>query len=233
MSCTYCGAAKHWARGLCAACYYRQRRNGSVERKYVVNSGNCAVEGCDNRSFAKNLCQSHYSKADHPLKSMWKNLRSRYPGEYPIWWNKFEAFLADVGSRPSPKHQLRRRDHSKPISAENVYWLAPVSIDGHRWTKAEAAAYDKAWALKKKYGISVEEYDRMLTSQNGVCAICGGRETHVHKSGKLKELAVDHDHKTNEVRGLLCMNCNQALGRFQDSMENLHRAIAYLGKSTP
>src|SRR5689334_15682455 len=115
MNCSNCGK-KHFARGLCQACYYRLRRNGSVERKYVINSGKCSVEGCGRDAFAKNLCQSHYNKADHPLKATWKLLRSRHKDEYPESWESFETFLHEVGSRPTTKHQLRRLDASKPFA---------------------------------------------------------------------------------------------------------------------
>ncbi len=61
--------------------------------------------------------------------------------------------------------------------------------------------------LKRTYGITVDEYDRLLASQSGGCAICGGL------SGG-KNLAVDHDHGTGEVRGLLCKRHNTAIARW-------------------
>jgi hypothetical protein len=233
MPCSHCAAPKTFARGLCQACYYRLRRNGSVERKNVINSGLCAVEGCEKAAFAKNLCQTHYNRADHPMKATWKILRSRYPGQFDPSWESFDRFLADVGSRPTRKHQLRRTNLTKPFSKENVAWFAPVSSgsDRGKWTPEDTASYARAWSLKTKFGISMERYDEMLAAQNGVCAICGGKESHIHKSGKLKELSVDHCHTNGNIRGLLCMNCNQALGRFQDNIEYLRRAIAYLEKS--
>lgn len=233
MPCSHCSAPKTFARGLCQACYYRLRRNGSVERKNVINSGLCAVGGCEKAAFAKNLCQQHYNKADHPMKATWKILRSRHPGEYSPSWESFEAFLADVGSRPARKHQLRRIDLTKPFSKENAAWFAPVSSGSQRgkWTADETASYSRAWTLKKKFGISLDHYDEMLAAQNGVCAICGGKESHVHKSGKLKDLSVDHCHTNGNVRGLLCVKCNRALGCLEDSVPRLKRAIAYLEKS--
>lgn len=232
MSCSNCGK-KIFARGLCQACYYRLRRNGTVERKNVVNSGKCAVDGCENLAFAKNLCQTHYNRADHPLKATWKLLRSRHPGAYPEAWESFEVFLSDVGSRPSDKHQLRRLNSAKPFSKKNVEWLAPVGADFRRgkWTGDEISSYDRAWNLKRKYGISVDEYDQLLVEQNGVCAICRSKESHVYKSGKLKDLSVDHCHSTGKVRGLLCVKCNRALGYLDDSIERINRAITYLEKS--
>ena len=73
------------------------------------------------------------------------------------------------------------------------------------------------------------EYKKLLQSQRGLCAICRLPETQRHQHGKLRDLAVDHDHKTGKVRGLLCGNCNHGLGRFKDSVYALQRAVEYLG----
>lgn len=72
--------------------------------------------------------------------------------------------------------------------------------------------------LRRRYGITAEHFDRMFAEQGGVCAIC--REA--------KAEHVDHDHHTNRVRGLLCFNCNGALGQFRDRRDLMLRAIAYL-----
>lgn len=79
----------------------------------------------------------------------------------------------------------------------------------------------------RRYGISVVEYQALFDKQKGVCAICGKPETRLHK-GVIARLSVDHDHTTGEVRGLLCQPCNQGLGSFKDSVENLESAIDYL-----
>jgi len=81
--------------------------------------------------------------------------------------------------------------------------------------------------LKTRYGITPEQYDAMLVTQGGVCAICGRPETSVC-GGKVRSLAVDHDHRTGKVRALLCGDCNTVLGRADDSPERLEKAAAYL-----
>ena len=69
----------------------------------------------------------------------------------------------------------------------------------------------------------------MLTEQHGVCAICDKPETSLNlKKTKVRNLAVDHCHKTGKVRALLCMNCNTGLVAFRDDTDMLTRAIAYL-----
>lgn len=72
------------------------------------------------------------------------------------------------------------------------------------------------------YGLTPEDYYSLLDKQGGACAICRGQ----CKTGK--KLAVDHDHETGKVRGLLCTRCNVALGMFQDDMDRMAKAIAYL-----
>ena len=76
--------------------------------------------------------------------------------------------------------------------------------------------------MARKYGITPEEYTAMFLSQNGVCAICGTPpEAH-------KKLAIDHNHITGKVRGLLCYKCNVMLGSANDSIVILNASIDYL-----
>lgn len=83
--------------------------------------------------------------------------------------------------------------------------------------------------LKKNFGISLEYYYELLEKQGNVCAICKKPETAIDmKRGVPFSLAVDHDHKTGNVRGLLCMKCNRGLGLFEDSGELLDEAKRYL-----
>lgn len=78
-------------------------------------------------------------------------------------------------------------------------------------------------ALKRKFGIDISTYERLLEEQNGACAVCK-----VEFSGTVPN--VDHNHTTKAVRGLLCMSCNIALGHVKDSVEILESAVEYLNK---
>ncbi len=79
--------------------------------------------------------------------------------------------------------------------------------------------------LKEAYGLSLEEYNNILSSQNEMCAICG------KKQGEERfPLHVDHDHQTGKIRGLLCQTCNQGLGLFKDNQELLIKAANYLDR---
>lgn len=77
---------------------------------------------------------------------------------------------------------------------------------------------------KRSYGITIDEYNEMFEKQCGRCAICGGKHLGI------KNMAIDHCHKTNRVRGLLCPKCNLGLGFFRDNIDILKLAQHYLNK---
>jgi hypothetical protein len=99
------------------------------------------------------------------------------------------------------------------------------------WRKKNPAAY-KAMYLragrKQRYGITQKEYDRLLEKQNHCCDICEQKETRMTNGKDVDSLAVDHDHSTGKVRGLLCGNCNKAVGSFLDNFELVEKAIQYV-----
>lgn len=78
-------------------------------------------------------------------------------------------------------------------------------------------------SLKRHYGITLEEYAEMLTKQNGVCASCGDPPNG-------RKLSVDHNHETDEIRGLLCDRCNFALGQLKEDPIRIKRLLNYLQK---
>jgi hypothetical protein len=88
-------------------------------------------------------------------------------------------------------------------------------VDANR---AKNQGSNRNYHLRRRYGITEADADRMLVDQRGLCAICRERPA-AH---------VDHDHATGRVRGLLCFNCNQALGNFSDRRDFMLAAIAYL-----
>lgn len=73
--------------------------------------------------------------------------------------------------------------------------------------KERMADMNRAWRMRRDYGITMDQWDEMFASQHGRCGICW------HEN---RRLVVDHDHATNKIRGLLCNPCNAALGVFRD-----------------
>lgn len=82
---------------------------------------------------------------------------------------------------------------------------------------------------QRKFGITPEEFQQLLEQQNHRCSLCKQPET-ARWRGKVKNLAVDHDHKTGKVRSLLCHRCNTGLGSFRESVSLMSAAIEYLQK---
>lgn len=83
--------------------------------------------------------------------------------------------------------------------------------------------------LISTYGITSVQYDEMFTNQDGLCYICGEREVAVdYRSGNVKFLAVDHDHKTGKIRKLLCWKCNTTLGRLKEDEEYIKSFLNYV-----
>lgn len=124
---------------------------------------------------------------------------------------------------------------NKPLSE---YWKNKTTKDGYQawckpcWnvlTKSKLSGDSREKYLRmrrnghlvRKYGITADEYDRRLDEQGGGCKICGKKLQRVR-------LAVDHNHKTGKVRGILCENCNRGLGIFKDDPNLLRSAIEYL-----
>lgn len=81
--------------------------------------------------------------------------------------------------------------------------------------------------LRRKFGITLEDYEELLARQGGVCAVCSREPT------PGISLHVDHDHETGRIRGLLCFRCNNALGDLEDDPALLRAAARYLGPAVP
>ena len=77
-----------------------------------------------------------------------------------------------------------------------------------------------------KIGCTPEQYDVLYKEQNGRCAVCGKEYGHITRRGVRAKLAVDHDHGSGEIRGLLCTGCNRGLGYLGE--DNLKKAVEYL-----
>jgi len=91
---------------------------------------------------------------------------------------------------------------------------------------AAATARNRRTSLRQLYGITPEDFDRMMEDQGGVCRICGNAQEGGNQNAA--KLHVDHCHETGKVRGLLCTCCNTALGKFRDDPALLRAAADYL-----
>ena len=133
--------------------------------------------------------------------------QTAHPTKYP------QGYFKDKGCRkcttlfkPSSPSELYCSDACKDIGVVDAY-------------------------LMRSYGINTTDYNNMLTKQNGLCALCKTEGFTMAKHHKVK-LVVDHCHKTGVVRGLLCHNCNRALGLLQDNPEVIRRCADWVEGAT-
>ena len=120
--------------------------------------------------------------------------------------------------KPRTKQYNQSRDKTK----QRVYYK-----DWRKENSDKLREQRHGWGITHAYKLTREGYAALYKAQGGVCAICGNPET-AKVRGTTKRLAVDHDHATGKVRGLLCTACNTLLGHARDKIETLEAAIVYL-----
>lgn len=120
--------------------------------------------------------------------------------------------------------ELFNKNKSKK-DGHDCYCKSCNRIRKKKYSGNKYSNYDRKYELKRKFDITLEQYNQMLSAQNNECPIC-----HRHKDELKKAMCVDHDHITGEIRGLLCIKCNLRLGTFNDNIEDLKSAILYLEK---
>lgn len=248
-SCGFCGEEKEiLAKGLCASCYQRYRKNGTPE--YTKIKHKCEITGCNDYVVSHGLCDKHRqrfrkhgstqftrkngwgSSEKHPFYQMW--LWRRRNHQLSKEWDDFWVFVMDIGERPSKDHIIKPIDKNLPLAKDNCMWYKPL-IQNSGASKEAAREYAKVYRklyphkskeqnLRKMFKIGLEDYDTMFNNQNGLCAICGEPET------QYKYMPVDHCHKTGKIRGLLCSHCNKALGLFKENISILKGAIDYVNQ---
>lgn len=169
------------------------------------------------------------SNAGYEARKIWRHLNF-VTGTNHAWDTPLELF-SEVGFAPSRKHQLAAVDTNKPLGPGNTCWSETVYA---RSTVPPKLAQTNEQKLNKKlfekFGITLEEYKAKLVAQKGLCAVCEEPETALSYRNNPRSLVVDHDHETQAVRGLLCRNCNVALGYFKDNPKIIRSAAAYLEK---
>ena len=221
----------------------------------------CNIAGCRKPVVARGMCDTHRKRHDrhghvlqtrpadwgardkHSAYETWASVRRAKIGNMcPEWATDFWKFVEYMGNKPEGSRLFRERPDD-PFGPGNAVWAAKSKSDFSDLEKVERKDYMKRWRdrniesvletdMKRRYGVSFDQYAAMLESQNGVCAICGQSDCEVdNRNGKFRRLAIDHCHDSGKVRGLLCSKCNKALGGFRDSVYLLEAAIAYLKKS--
>lgn len=122
-------------------------------------------------------------------------------------------------AKVSPKVRWERQQQWRKDHPE-AYKASRAKYQKNNRTKILAA---KRRQHLRAYGLTPEAYDQLVAAQGGVCLICGGVP-----NGQWRRLQVDHCHKTGKIRGLLCVNCNRAIGYLGDDPDRAIRVAAYL-----
>lgn len=183
------------------------------------------------------------SREKHPLYGTWHQIkRTRTRSSIcEEWIEDFWSFVRDVGEKPGEKFSLRLIDPNEQYCKKNCEWKErTITKRNDETTKQYRARYQRVhrainpekhhgYSLKKTYKITREIFVNLFKKQGGVCAICGNAELRINPhTRKPRNMAIDHCHNTGTIRGLLCTDCNTAIGLMKDSVENLQRAIDYL-----
>lgn len=113
-------------------------------------------------------------------------------------------------------------------------WCRPCvnakSLAWYRNNRERTRRNHREYMLRSQYGIGEAEFQRLLALQGGKCALC---PVIFSLEGSRRNLCVDHDHDTGQVRGLLCARCNTSIGQLGDNAEGLRRALAYVEAPAP
>lgn len=190
----------------------------------------CTMDGCDRPHKARGYCQTHYMQFKRgimPVGPIKVRIRDKPPEcvedgcHEPV---KAKGYCRTHYQRLLRHGHTMYRDRKTPAKP-----CAIDACDNHAYAKGLCHAHYIKQRKWKGAGVDAVRYQEMLKEQNGVCAICRQPETAPDKSsGKIRDLAIDHDHKTGKIRALLCSNCNRGLGLFNDDIELLAKARAYV-----
>lgn len=200
---------------------------------------------CSKCKEEKNIEKSfHFQNKKKNIRASWCKSCS-----YELKLNKYKkkeeagllSRISTITAKELKEHDLKRCPTCKLVKSLEEFYTSKNSNGGYASHCKECSRYlnkkitpnqrkkyytrskerVRNYNLIKRYGITLEEYNIILKKQNNVCAVCGGKD-------KKKSLAVDHNHKTGEVRGLLCGRCNPALGFIQESPKLVKQLLKYL-----
>lgn len=190
----------HHAKGLCRDCYKRATKQNKRESK-VRKIPSCHPEEL---YFGKGFCEKCYNRKKYNGEIPGVKMAKCHPGKANRS-NGLCQYCYNKKIQSSPDQKKKKRAYQRRYYRNN---------------KDNQTDY----FLKRKYGVSLSQYKELLEEQGGVCAICK-RVNHTKN-----KLAVDHNHKTGNYRGLLCSKCNTALGQLDENIDYMLAMIGYISK---
>jgi len=140
------------------------------------------------------------------------------------WYEKNKDKMKEYRNKHENKEYQKRyyQEHKSKLNKYGKEWRKKNKDKTKEWYENNKDK-KKANQLKKRFGITLKDYNELLRKQGGTCAICRNKAND-------KALAVDHNHKIGKVRGLLCHYCNSTLGYFKEDISLFYKCIEYLKK---
>lgn len=135
--------------------------------------------------------------------------------------HEFHKYMFNIRSPycRSCRNKITKEHHDKTESKEKH----------KKWYNEKYLNVARNNDYKRRYGITIDQYNQLLKKQNSVCAICKCNEPIKRKDGTCF-LAIDHCHKTKQIRGLLCRKCNLGLGMFRENPDLISIVLKYLNR---
>jgi hypothetical protein len=198
-----------------------------------MQRGVCVVEGCGKPHKARGWCNSHYGRFKRGVEvNVELERRDRSKPERCIEEGCESPVKAKGLCQKHYQTLLRYGFIKRPNRKKSLRQCCITGCEGTVYSQDRCHAHYMKLRVYKEHGLTEADYSQLLEQQNGHCKICQKPETATSgRSTKVKDLAIDHDHKTGKVRGLLCSNCNRALGLFKDDLSNLQSALLYLSSN--
>lgn len=190
----------------CARAYYKAWREANPEREAAKKA-------------------RYVARHPESIRQYYRRNKQRMDARSRKWALEHRDKAREYTRRSYQKHLQKRRKYTQRYNAANRH----KRKEYRDANVGRVQDYHRRYHLKTTFGISSEQYEAIATAQGNACAICGAPPpTKAARGGGPGRLAIDHDHVSGAVRGLLCLLCNSALARME-SVEGWHeRALRYL-----
>lgn len=217
----------------CPKCQTEKEETGFYKSKKRKDGLECWCKVCCSEK-GKNYHSKNREKDNERTKEWYTNNKEKHLTTNKTWSNNNPDKVRAASKKwrdlnPDKVKELAgqwRKANPERVKANKRKWHAAnsegINQKRNRWN-AEHPERVKDNALKYHYVITLEKYNEMFEKQGGMCGICGR-----HQSELKTSLHVDHDHQTGKIRGLLCTNCNTALGLLKENQDTLFSAQVYL-----